>query len=116
MPMTWTDLGPSLCVWTADIAHEEVSGDTGANTNGDVVLDDILAPSFAFALLRVAAVEETQAKANEVETAAVAAERLVEDLEEAALPTAREAGTEVSRMYDRVEAVRPEVNGITVQR
>ena len=28
-----------------------------------------------------------------------------------ALPTAREAVTEVSRMYDHVEAVRPEVNG-----
>ena len=79
-----------------------MSGDTGANTNGDVALDDILANLFAVALLRVAA--------NDVETAAVAAERLVEDFEEA-LPTAREAVTEVSRMYDRVEAVRPKVNG-----
>ena len=105
-------LAPFLRLRRAGTAHEEVSGDTGANTNGDVVLDDIIAPSFAVALLRVAALEEMQAKANDVETAAVAAERLVEDFEEA-LQTAREAVTEVSRMYDRVEAVRPKVNGIT---
>ena len=36
----------------------------------------------------------------------------MEDFEEA-LPTAREAVTEVIRMYDRVEAVRPKVNGST---
>ena len=58
----------------------------------------------------MAALEEMQAQANDVETAAVAAERLVEDFE-LALPTAREAVTEVSRMYDHVEAVRPKVNG-----
>ena len=91
-----------------DIAHEEVSGDTGANTHGDVVLDALIAHVFAVALLRVAALEKKQAKANDVETAAVAAARLVEDFEEA-LPTAREAVTEVSRMYVRVEAVRPKV-------
>ena len=86
-------------------AHEEVSGDTGANTNGDVVLDALLAPLFAVVLQRVAAL-------NGVETAAVAAERLVKYFEEA-FRTAREAVTEVSRMYDRAEAVRPKVNGST---
>ena len=55
--------------------HEEVSGDTGANTDGDVVLDALLAHSLAVALLRVAAFEEMLATANVVETAAVAPER-----------------------------------------
>ena len=36
----------------------------------------------------------------------------MEDFDEA-LPIAREAVTEVSRVYDRVEAVRPKVNGST---
>ena len=94
----------------ADNAHEEVSGDTGANTDGDVVLDALFAPLLAVVLLRAAALEEMLAKVNDVETAAVAAERLVEEPQEAALPNAREAVTDLSRLYERAEAVRPKVN------
>ena len=61
--MTWMAPWPLfLRLRRTDTAHEEVSGDTGANTDGDVVLDALLAPSFAVALLRVAALEEMQDK------------------------------------------------------
>ena len=112
--MTWkAPLALFLSLRRADTAHEEVSGDTGANTDGDVVLDALIAPLLAVALLRVAASEEMLAKANGVETAAIAAERLVAEPQEAALPTARGAVTEFSRVYDRAEAAPPKANGCT---
>ena len=59
--MTWTAPWPfSLRLDRTDTAREEVSDDTGADTNGDVVLGDLLAPLLAVALLRVAAFKEMQ--------------------------------------------------------